>query len=91
MDRKSLVTNRHLRIIKYWLTIISSNKHRFIKNTYNMMLNDIELYPNKTNWAKLVKNLLKSLGFADAWLYQSVGNTDLFLLEVRQCLNDNFI
>ena len=47
-----------------------------------MMLSDIELYPNKTNWAKLVKHLLESLGFADAWLYQSVGNTDLFLLEV---------
>ena len=91
LGRKSLLINRHLRIIKYWLKIISSNEHRFIKNIYKMMLSDIELYPNKTNWAKLVKNLLESLGFADAWLYQSVGNTDLFLLEVRQRLNDNFI
>ena len=53
-----------------------------------MMLSDIELYPNKTNRAKLVKNLLESLGFGGAWLYQSIGNTDFFLLEVRQGLND---
>ena len=33
-----------------------------------MMFKDIELYPNKYNWASLVKHLLGRLGFLEVWI-----------------------
>lgn len=89
--RKQLIVNRQFRIIKYWLKIIYSDDNKYIKYIYKMMLNDIVLFPNKINWAKLVRNLLSTLGFNDVWLQQGVGNTELFLIELKQRLNDNFI
>ena len=43
------------------------------------------------NWESSVKCLLKSLGFNNAWLFQIVGNTNAFLVVVKQCLTGNFI
>ena len=38
--------------------------------------------PTCTNWCSLLKQLLQSLGFLDAWEYQTVGNSKLFLVLV---------
>ena len=40
-----------------------------------MMLNDLEAYPNKHNWASC---LLQTLGFNDVWHFQGVGNVNAF-------------
>lgn len=56
-----------------------------------MMLNDLELHPNKSNWASSVKYLLESLGFNDVWYSQGVGNVNLFLTIFKQRLKDVFI
>lgn len=90
LGRKQLIVSRHFTIIKYWLKIIYSSDNKYVKQIYKMMLNDMILYPNKTNWAKLVNGLLSTLGFNDVWLQQGVGNTDLFLTELKLRLNDNF-
>jgi hypothetical protein len=55
------------------------------------MLNDLELRPNKTNWASLVRHELFNLGFNETWYQQSVGNNTYFLNIVKQRLNDNFV
>ena len=47
-------------------------------------------YPNKVNWAYLVKDLLSRLGFYHVWLNQGVGNVNAFLNLFKQRLNDNF-
>ena len=44
-----------------------------------MMLNDIELKPNKQNWASMVKYILSRLGFLEVWNAQGVGNISNFL------------
>ena len=54
-----------------------------------MMLADL-VYPNKINWACLVKDLLSRLGFYHVWLNQFVGNVNAFLNQFTQRLNDNF-
>ena len=56
------------------------------KNKYKMMLADLEEYPNKVNWAYLVKDLLLRMGFYDVWLTQCVGNLRLFLSLFKQRL-----
>jgi hypothetical protein len=50
----------------------------------NMLYNDVVHNPYRRNWCSLVKNLLCELGFIDAWIFQTVGDADLFLLNVKQ-------
>ena len=56
-----------------------------------MMLNDIELNPNKHNWASLVKHLFSRLGLLEVWIAQGVGsiNNCLHIFKVR--IKDIFI
>ena len=46
----------------------------YIKQVYNMMLNDMESQPLKQNWASCVKDLLSRLGFMEVWEMQVIGN-----------------
>ena len=58
---------------------------------YNLILQDLELLPNKVNWASLLHHLLMSLGFNGVWINQGVGNINVFLSMAKQRLNDNFL
>ena len=55
------------------------------------MLEDLELNPNKTNWASLLRHLLFSMGFNEVWIQQGVGNINNFISVFKQRLTDNFI
>lgn len=91
LGRTSYLTKRYPFIIKYWFKILSVPNNKYIKKVYNLMLMDLELLPNKVNWASLLRNLLMSLGFHEVWLQQGVGNTNIFLSLVKQRLTDTFI
>ena len=91
LGRVNYVTKRYYIIIKYWFKLLSIPENKFVRIVYNMMLNDLEELPNKTNWASLVRNLLMSLGFYEVWLSQGVGNINIFLSQMKQRLNDTFI
>ena len=56
-----------------------------------MMLQDIDMMPEKEKWAVLVKRLLGSLGLNEVWLAQGVGNANIFQNLVNQRLQDHFI
>ena len=64
---------------------------KYIKFVYNLMLQDLELLPNKVNWASLLHHLLMSLGFNEVWINQGVGNMNVFLSMAKQRLTDNFL
>ena len=89
LGRTSLVVERHLRIIKYWLKICMSNENKYIK--HNLLRADVQANPTQVNWMSLVRDLLCNLGMQYAWLEQSVGNVNIFLSLIRQRLTDNFI
>ena len=55
------------------------------------MLTDIELRPNKQNWASMVKNLLSRLGFLEVWNAQGVGNINNFLYIFKTRVRDIYI
>ena len=57
---------------------------------YEILRSDIEVFPNKNNWASLLRDILSSLGFFDVWIFQGVGNKQLFLNLAKQRLKDNF-
>ena len=70
---------RYINIVKYWLKIVHTYERKYIKCTYTMMLNDIELNPNKHYWASLVKHLLSRRGILEVWIAQGMGNINNFL------------
>ena len=78
-------------IVKYWFKILAAQESKYIRLIYNLMLQDIELEPNKINWASLVRHLLMSLGFYNVWLNQGVGNKNVFISLFKQRLTDTFI
>ena len=84
-------SRRFTNIIKYWLKILTSSENKIIKKAYNTMLNDLILYPNKDNWASMVRTLLSKLGFYEVWLAQSVGNITKFLTIFKTRVRDTFI
>ena len=55
-----------------------------------MIITDLDEYPNKINWAYLLRDLLSRMGFYHVWLNQDVGNVYAFLNLFKQRLTDNF-
>ena len=88
MDYQSI---RYINIVKFWLKIIHTENHKYIKCIYQMMLNDMEIKPNKVNWASLLKHLLSRLGFLEVWNAQGVGNISKFLCMLKTRVKDIFI
>ena len=89
--RTSLLCIRYKRILKYWLKILESRDSKYIKIVYNLLIDDLILFPHKKSWVSLLRDLLASLDFYDAWVYQSVGDSKLFLSLVQQRITDQFI
>ena len=58
---------------------------------FNLVLQELELLPNKVNWASLLQHLLMSLGFNEVWINQGVGKINVFLSMAKQRLTDNFL
>ena len=88
MDYQSL---RYINIVKFWLKLVHTEERKYIKCIYNMMLNDIEIRPNKQNWASMVKYLLSRLGFLEVWNAQGVGNISSFLGIFKTRVKDVYI
>ena len=55
-----------------------------------MLKYDFESNPDKNNWCSLLYGLLCTR-FNDAWLFQDIGDSVLFLSLFKQRLNDQFI
>ena len=88
MDYQSL---RYINIIKFWIKVTHTEEQRYIKLTYNMMLRDLELHPNKQNWASMVKHLLSRLGFLEVWNAQGTGDISNFLAIFKIRVKDIYI
>ena len=86
-----LKIRRLARVIKYWLKIVKSSDIKYVKVIYNIMLNEIEVFPDRNSWAKSVKNLLENYGFNFVWVNQGVENEELFLSIFKQRVKDNFL
>jgi hypothetical protein len=75
-----------VKLIKFWLRIISINQNSLLKACYEMMFT---LSRNgRINWASKVKNLLYRYGFGIVWEQQSVNDAKSFLHEFRTRLED---
>jgi len=91
LGRTSCQINRILNIIKYWLKILHMGENKYVKIIYKLMLSDIQATNTIVNWASLLRNVLSSLGFNEAWLSQGVGNESIFVNLVNQRLTDQIV
>ena len=74
LGRINYQSRRFVAIIKYWFKINSCDGTKYIKQVYEMMLNDLVQQPQKRNWASCVRDLLSRLGFMNVWDAQGVGD-----------------
>ena len=79
LGRVSFKTVHLLNIIKYWLKILQLSSNKYVSISYAMLKDDLEQHENRRNWCSMLKDLLCSLGFVDAWVYKGVGNDNMFL------------
>ena len=82
---------RHFIIIKSWVKIVHANDNNYVKKVYNMLKFSFESNRDKKKCFSLLYGLLCTLGFNDAWLFQDIGNSVLFLSLVKQRLKEYFI
>ena len=82
LGRMPMYLSRQLRIVKYWLKIVSGQKSMYVNVVYNSCLERID--KNSTsNWAYNVKQLLFRYGFGNVWGSQGVDDPDVFYNEFR--------
>ena len=82
--RTTLKNYRLTSVIRCWFKILTCADTKYVKLVYEMVLNDLNLRPNMTNWAYYEKHLLESLGFNNVWLNQGVRNINRFMLIFRK-------
>ena len=54
LGRFPLFVGRCFRIIKYWFKIIESQDHKYVNIVYNILRNDIEVFPHKKRIGKFI-------------------------------------
>ena len=89
LGRIPMQLTRYIRIIKYWLNIVTGKKSYLVTSLYHasVMRMDVD---NSPSWARNVKVLLCSNGFGEAWYNQGVSNVDIFMNLFRQRILDTF-
>ena len=72
--------------VSNWLRLLEMDDSRYPKACYEMLRKLDEA--GKVNWVTQIKQLLMRYGFANVWLEQQVGNSELFLSLFSQRLKD---
>ena len=90
LGRMSYQSCRYLKIVKYWLKVITKPENKLVNILYTQMKSDFEADDSTINWAVLVRKLLCELGFYEVWLQQGVGDVNSFLSIFKQRISDHF-
>jgi hypothetical protein len=81
---------RHHNILEFWIKLLATNENKYIK-VYLMLKQDIIENPNRITWWLLLKDLLCTIGFYEVWLNQTLGDSELFLYNMKQRLKGQFL
>ena len=89
LGRFPLYIIRQIRIIKYWLKIVTGRKSLYVSNIYQNSIS-CNNFERKPSWARSVKRLLYSSGFGEVWLAQGVADESLFVQLFQNRLHDMY-
>ena len=64
---------RYIRVLNYWLKIVTGEKSALVYAVYQEGLRSID-----DSWCRSIRTMLFPFGFGDAWYNQGVGNVDVF-------------
>ena len=92
LGRFHLCIGRHIRLIKYWLSLYLTKQENCILRTINLeQRQEAEISPSVSNWSNLVESLLERSGVHDVWLYPESVNTKLFLSILNCRIRDIYL
>ena len=86
-----LINTRYTRILKYWFKLLSLDDTNTVKVIYNLLLKDASDNASTTNWASLLRDLLRTNGFGNVWIQQHVHNNNAFVITFNQRIKDVFL
>ena len=86
LNRYPITITCKINCIRYWLKIISMQDYRLPKKAYLMLCRIDD--KGKQTWVSNVRCFLFQLGFGEVWYNQGVGNTKIFLRELKLRLID---
>ena len=84
LGRYPLFITTYIRSIKFWLRLLKLGHRRITKHAYQSLY-QMDLNGKKC-WASDVKKILSETGFYYTWLYQEVGDEELFLIRFKDRL-----
>ena len=87
--RYPLMLQYTVKCIKYWLKLLVMPNTRYPKACYNMIY--ILDGAGKKTWATSVKTILMRYGYGIVWLQQGVGDSELFVQQFKNRLQDNLM
>jgi hypothetical protein len=91
LGRMPLQNMRYYNIIKFWIKLLLSDENKYSRKIYLLLKQDITDNPSRKNWCSFLRDLLCILGFHEVWLFQTIGDPKLFLINVKQRLKDQFL
>ena len=93
LGRYPLIIERHVRIVKYWFSLLHKSRKNCILNAvYVSMETDMQGDDQNILWRlSKLKNLLERNGFAEVWYYPHSVDPKLFIPLLRRRLIDNFL
>ena len=85
LGRVPFVINRKIRMISYWIKLLSLEDISIPKKIYTLLKNDAEnnISYNGSNWAFQIKSLLDELGLTYIWLQQTEMRIPFSLIKQR--------
>ena len=87
LERVPMSIERYIRVLNYWLKIVTGEKSALVSAVYQEGLRTID-DSCKYSWCRSVRTMLFQFGFGDAWYNQGVGNVDVFCKCFRQRVYD---
>lgn len=88
LGRLPLHCLRKLRMLKYWLKLLST-KNCILKSCYDYMCDEMISKPNCKNWAVKVKNILSNVGLLDLWINQCTLKPEYIFAVAKHRIFDN--
>ena len=87
-----LYVDRHLRMIKYWLKVVTSSQNSLIHIMYNKLKEESDNDVGILNWASNIRNILQINGFGYVWEQQGViDSVEVFLKKLKIRIKDQYI
>ena len=88
LGRLPLECVRKLRILKYWLKLLTT-KNCILKSCYDHMYEEMSRKQNCKNWVVHVKSILKNVGLFNLWLNQYTLKPQYMFAVAKQRIFDN--